>query len=51
MLTNLEKLLSILSDNVWHNIGETAKKLQISQGKFQQAITFLAEANLIQHIL
>lgn len=49
MLTNLEELLSILSDNVWHNIGETAKKLQISQGKFQQAITFLAEANLIQH--
>jgi hypothetical protein len=47
--TKLEQLLTILSDNVWHNINETAKTLEIPQNKLQQIITFLTETDLIQH--
>lgn len=49
MTTKLEKLLSLLSDNVWHNIPETAKTLQIPQNKFQRIINFLTETDIIQH--
>ena len=49
MSTKLEKLLTILSDNVWHNIDETAKTLEIPQDKLPQIITFLTETELIQH--
>jgi hypothetical protein len=45
----LEKLLASLGDNVWHNIDEVAKTLEIPQDKLQQIIRFLAETDLIQH--
>jgi hypothetical protein len=45
----LEKLLNLLSDNVWHNIDEIAKTLEIQQDKLQQIIKFLTETDLIQH--
>jgi len=47
--TKLEKFLALLSDDVWHNIDETAKALEIPQNKLQQIITFLTETDLIQH--
>jgi len=47
--TKLEKLLTILSDNVWHNIDEMAKTLEIQQDKLQQIIKFLTETDLVQH--
>jgi hypothetical protein len=47
--TKLEKLLALLSDNVWHNTSEIAQTLEISQDKLQQVITFLAETDLIQN--
>jgi predicted transcriptional regulator len=45
----LEKFLNLLSDNVWHNIDEMAKTLEIPQDKLQQIIKFLTETDLIQH--
>jgi hypothetical protein len=45
----LEKLLASLGDNVWHNIDEVAKILEIPQDKLQQIIRFLTETDLIQH--
>jgi hypothetical protein len=45
----LEKLLNLLSDNVWHKIDEMAKTLEIPQDKLQQIIKFLTETDLIQH--
>jgi len=45
----LEKLLSLLSDNVWHNMDEMVKILEIPQDKLQQIIKFLTEADLIQY--
>jgi hypothetical protein len=45
----LEKLLNLLSDNVWHNIDEMAKTLEIPQDKLQQIIKFLTETDMIQH--
>jgi hypothetical protein len=47
--TKLENLLSLLSDNVWHNTEETAKTLKIPQKRFRQVIALLTEKNLIQH--
>ena len=49
MSAKLEQLLALLSDNVWHNIDETAKTLEIPQDKLQQIIKFLTETDLIQH--
>lgn len=49
MSTKLEILLNSLSDNVWHNIDEVAKTLEVSQDKLQQIIKFLTETDLIQH--
>ena len=49
MSTKLEKLLNLLSDNVWHNIDKTAKTLELPQNKFQQVITFLTDTDLIHH--
>ena len=49
MSTKLEKLLASLDDNVWHNIDEIAKTLEIQQDKLQQIIKFLTETDLIQH--
>ena len=49
MSAKLEKLLNLLSDNVWHNIDEIAKTLEIPQDKLQQIIKFLTETDLIQH--
>jgi len=47
--TKLEKLITLLSDNVWHNINDVAKTLEIPQEKTQQIIAFLAQADMIQH--
>jgi cellobiose-specific phosphotransferase system component IIA len=47
--TKLQSLLSLLSDNVWHNIDETAKILEIPQKRFRQVIALLTEKNLVQH--
>jgi hypothetical protein len=47
--TKLEEFLTLLSDNVWHSIDETAKTLKIPQNKFQKTVTFLTEADIIQH--
>jgi len=49
MSAKLEKLLDLLGDNVWHNIDDMAKTLEIPQSKLQQIIQFLTEADLIQH--
>jgi hypothetical protein len=47
--TKLEKLLALLSDNVWHNITDVTKTLEIPQEKTQQIIAFLTQADMIQH--
>ena len=47
--TKLERLLALLSDNVWHNMDEMAKTLEIPQDKLQQTIKFLTETDIIQH--
>ncbi|MDH7477735.1 MAG: hypothetical protein QHH17_05060 [Candidatus Bathyarchaeota archaeon] len=49
MSTKLEKLLGLLSDNVWHNMEEITKTLEIPQEKFQQIVKFLTEADMIQY--
>ncbi len=49
MSTKLEKLLNLLSDNVWHNIDATAKTLELPQNKFRQVVTFLTDTDLIHH--
>jgi len=49
MSTKLEKLLTLLSDNVWHNLDETAKTLETTPEKIQQIIKLLTETDLIQH--
>jgi hypothetical protein len=47
--TKLERILNVLGDNVWHNIDEVGKTLEIPQDKLQQIIKFLAEADMIQN--
>jgi len=47
--TKLEKLLNLLSDNVWHNIDQIASALEIPQDKLQQVVTFLAQSDVIEH--
>jgi hypothetical protein len=47
--TRLERLIALLSDNVWHSINEMAQTLEIPQDKLQQIITLLTETDLIQH--
>jgi hypothetical protein len=47
--TRLERLLSLLSDNVWHNTKEIAEILEIQQDKLLQIIEFLTEADLVQY--
>lgn len=49
MSTKLQSLLGLLSDNVWHNIDETAKTLKIPQKRFRQVIALLTEKNLVHH--
>ncbi|MEM3597239.1 MAG: hypothetical protein QXJ53_03850 [Candidatus Bathyarchaeia archaeon] len=49
MPTKLEKLLALLSDNVWHNITDVAKTLEIPREKANQIVAFLAQADMIQH--
>ena len=49
MSTKLEKLLSLLSDNQWHNLNHITTALEIPDEKLQQTITFLKETELIQH--
>jgi hypothetical protein len=38
-----------LGDNVWHNIDEVGKALEIPQDKLQQIVKFLSEADMIQN--
>jgi hypothetical protein len=47
--TKLEIILTLLGDNVWHNVDEIAKTLQIPQDKLQHVVISLAETDLIQH--
>jgi hypothetical protein len=47
--TKLEKLLALVSDDVWHSTNEVAKTLEIPQDKLHQIIKFLTETDLIQH--
>jgi hypothetical protein len=47
--TKLERLLALLSDNVWHSINEMAQTLEIPQDKLEQIIMLLTESDLIQH--
>jgi hypothetical protein len=47
--TKLEKLLSQLDDNVWHNVDEIVKALEIPQSKFQQVIKLLTETDMIHY--
>lgn len=49
MSTKLQSLLGLLSDNVWHNIDETAKTLKIPQKRFRQVIALLKEKDLVHH--
>ena len=49
MSTKLEKLLSLLSDNQWHNLNHITAPLEIPHEKLQQVITFLTETDIIQH--
>lgn len=45
----LEKLLSHLNDNVWHNVDEVVNVLEIPQNKFQQIIKLLTETDMIYY--
>jgi len=47
--TKLEKLLALLSDNVWHNIDGMTKTLEIPEDKVKHIMSFLAEADIIQY--
>ena len=49
MSTKLERLLTLLSDNVWHSLTEIAQALEIPQDKLEQVVAFLAETDLIQN--
>lgn len=49
MSIRLERLLSLLSDNVWHNVDEVTEIMDIPQDRLQQLIRFLADADLIQY--
>lgn len=49
MSVKLEKLLGLLSDDVWHSVDEVAKALNIQQSRLQEVIKLLAEAELIQY--
>lgn len=49
MSTKLERLLNLLSDNVWHNTDQIASALEIPQDKLQQIVTFLAQSDLVEH--
>lgn len=51
MSEKLERLLGLLCDNVWHNIDEMAKTLEIPQAKLQQIIKSLNDAELVQYNL
>jgi hypothetical protein len=45
----LERIMNLLGDNVWHNVDEMAKTLEIPQDRLQQTIKFLTETDLVQH--
>jgi len=47
--TKLEKLINVLSDNVWHNVDQVVASLNIPQSKVQSIINFLAETDIIEH--
>lgn len=49
MSAKLERLISILSDNVWHNVDQVKNALEIPEGKVQPIIAFLEETDIIQH--
>jgi len=45
----LEQLLTLLNDNVWHNVDEIAEKVQLPRDKLEQIIKLLTETDMIQH--
>jgi hypothetical protein len=47
--TKLEKLISILGDNVWHNVDQVVVELEIPHSKIQPIVSFLEETDIIQH--
>ncbi|MEM2263456.1 MAG: hypothetical protein QW447_03345 [Candidatus Bathyarchaeia archaeon] len=49
MSTKLERLLTLLNDNQWHNVGEIAETLQTTHENAQKIIEILAEADMIQY--
>lgn len=49
MLAKLEKLLELLSDDVWHDASEVAKALEIQEENSKQIIELLVQADMIQH--
>ena len=49
MSAKLEQLLTLLNDNVWHNVDEIAEKVQLPRDKLEQIIKFLTETDMIQH--
>ncbi|MEM3618048.1 MAG: hypothetical protein QXK47_03110 [Candidatus Bathyarchaeia archaeon] len=49
MSAKLEKLFTLLSDTLWHDITEVAKTLEIPQEKMWQTVEFLIKMDVIQH--
>ena len=49
MSAKLEQLLTLLNDNVWHNVDEIAEKVQLPRDKLEQIIKLLTETDMIQH--
>lgn len=49
MSAKLEKLLSQLGDNVWHDVDDVVNALEIPQGKFQQIIKLLTETDMVHY--
>ncbi|NWF87519.1 hypothetical protein HXY32_06915 [Candidatus Bathyarchaeota archaeon] len=49
MSAKLEKLLSHLNDNVWHNVDEILNALEIPQNKFQKIIKLLTETDIVYY--
>lgn len=48
MSTKLEKLLTLLSDDQWHDLGCIMTTLGIHEDEMRKTITFLAEAGLVE---
>lgn len=49
MATKLQKLFGILGDNEWHSLNHITGELDITESKFEQMVSLLKEADVIQH--